>query len=80
MAVPPFKPQYLARGQAVHFRSHHPEAAGMRLDVMARMRGVERFEALWDRRTTFTLPELGDLDVLALPDLVLAKKTQRDKD
>jgi len=80
IAVPPFESQYLARGHAVHFRSHHPEAAGMRLDVMARMRGVERFEALWDRRTTFTLPELGDLDVLALPDLVLAKKTQLDKD
>jgi hypothetical protein len=52
----------------------------MWVDVMARMRGVDRFEELWDRRTTFALPEVGDVDVLSLPDLVAAKKTQRDKD
>jgi hypothetical protein len=80
IAVPPFEARYLERGHAVHFRCQHPDAAGMRLDVMARMRGVDPFQALWERRTTFTLPELGDVDVMALPDLVAAKKTQRDKD
>ena len=38
IAVPPFEPQYLARGHAVHFRCAHPEAAGLRVDVMAKMR------------------------------------------
>src|SRR5687768_9165438 len=80
IAVPPFEAQYLERGHAVHFRCAHPDAAGMRVDVMARMRGVDPFERLWDRRTTFALPDLGEVDVLALPDLVAAKKTQRDKD
>lgn len=80
IAVPPFEAAYLARGHAVHFRCRHPDVLGMRVDVMARMRGVEPFEALWERRTTFTLPDLGEIDVLALPDLVAAKKTQRDKD
>jgi hypothetical protein len=80
IAVPPFEASYLERGHAVHFRCAHPDAPGMRVDVMSRMRGVDPFEKLWERRTTFTLPELGDVDVLALPDLVAAKKTQRDKD
>jgi len=52
----------------------------MRVDVMSHMRGVEPFDRLWERRTTFALPELGDVDVLSLPDLVAAKKTQHDKD
>lgn len=80
IAVPPFEASYLAHGHAIHFRCRHPGAAGMRVDVMARMRGVDPFETLWERRTTFTLPELGDIDALGLPDLVAAKKTQRDKD
>jgi hypothetical protein len=80
IAVPPFAPEFLERGHAVHFRCRRPDVAGMRIDVMARMRGVDGFDALWARRTTFTLPDLGDVDVLALPDLVSAKKTQRDKD
>jgi hypothetical protein len=80
IAVPPFKADYLRRGHAVHFRCRHPEADGFRIDVMARLRGVDPFEALWSRRTTWDLP--GDLRVesLALPDLVASKKTQRDKD
>jgi hypothetical protein len=46
---------------------------------MARMRNVDPFPLLWERRTTI---EVGDetIDLLALPDLVRAKKTQRDKD
>jgi hypothetical protein len=52
----------------------------MRVDVMSRMRGVAPFPALWARRTTITLPDGFSCDLLALPDLVRAKKTQRDKD
>lgn len=75
IAVPPFRKEYLDEGLAVHFRCAHPEASNLRVDVMSRMRGVDPFPALWARRTT-----VGDLELLALPDLVCAKKTQRDKD
>lgn len=80
IAVPPFEREYLERGHAVHFRCHRPDAEGMRLDVMSRMRGVAPFPALWDRRTILTVEDAQKIDVLSLPDLVTAKKTQRDKD
>lgn len=79
IAVPPFLPEHLAEGLAVHFRCAHPEAAGLRIDVMTRMRGLEPFDVLWQRRTTFELGE-ETVDALSLPDLIAAKKTQRDKD
>ena len=80
VAVPPLTTEYLARGHAVHFRASHPEAAGIRIDLMAVMRGVAPFPALWERRTTVETPDGEVFDVMALPDLVQAKKTQRDKD
>jgi hypothetical protein len=80
IAVPPFDLGYLEKGHAVHFRCRHPEADGMRVDVMAKMRGVESFETLWERRTTLEMPDGLSCDLLSLPDLVQAKKTQRDKD
>lgn len=52
----------------------------MRVDLMARMRGVDPFPKLWRRRTTIELPDGAECQLLALPDLVLVKKTQRDKD
>src|SRR6266478_5559250 len=80
IAVPPFELKYLQRGHAIHFRCHHPEAVRMRVDVMSRMRGVDAFPKLWKRRTTIELPDGTRCDLLSLPDLVQAKKTQRDKD
>ncbi len=80
IAVPPLQVDYLRRGHAVHYRCRHPEADGMRLDVLSVMRGVPAFPILWERRTTVRLPEGEDIELLALPDLVQAKKTQRDKD
>jgi hypothetical protein len=80
IAVPPFELKYLRRGHAIHFRCRHPEALRMRVDVMARMRGVASFSKLWRRRTVIELPGRMTCDLLSLPDLVLAKKTQRDKD
>jgi hypothetical protein len=79
IAVPPFERRFLEAGHAVHFRCRLPGVEGMRLDVMAKIRGLPDFETLWNRRTTL---ETADtlIDVLALPDLVTAKKTQRDKD
>lgn len=80
IAVPPLELGYLNRGHAIHFRCRHPEAMGMRVDVMAAMRGVAPFPELWERRTTLQIPGEGELDLMGLPDLVQAKKTQRDKD
>ena len=80
IAVPPFELKYLNRGHAIHFRCQHPEALGMRVDIMSKMRGVETFSKLWRRRTTIELPGGMPCDLLSLPDLVQAKKTQRDKD
>ena len=80
IAVPPFELKYLKRGHAIHFRCQHPEALRMRVDVMSKMRGVDSFAKLWRRRTTIQLPDGTRCDLLSLPDLVQAKKTQRDKD
>ena len=80
IAVPPFELKYLKRGHALHFRCQHPDAVRMRVDVMSKMRGVDSFTKLWRRRTTIALPDGIRCDLLSLPDLVQAKKTQRDKD
>jgi hypothetical protein len=80
IAVPSFAIEFLRKGHALHFRCRHPEAVGLRVDVMTRMRGVDPFSKLWRRRTTLRLPDGAECDLLSLPDLVQAKKTQRDKD
>jgi len=79
IAVPPLQLRHLERGHAVHFRCRHPEADGMRLDVLSVMRGLPGFSILWGRRTTALLD--GEVvELMSLADLVVAKKTQRDKD
>lgn len=80
IAVPSFDAKFLRRGHAVHFRCQHPEAIRMRVDLMSKMRGVDSFDKLWKRRTTLRLPSGEKYDLLSLPDLVRAKKTQREKD
>ena len=80
IAVPNFDPVHLHTGHSIHFRCHHPEALRMRVDIMSKMRGVDPFPDLWERRTTLQTPDGTICDLLSLPDLVLAKKTQRDKD
>jgi hypothetical protein len=80
IAVPPFEMKYHRRGHAIHFRCLHPAALRMRVDVMSQMRGVDPFAKLWRRRTVIELPDGTRCDLLSLPDLVQAKKTQRDKD
>ncbi|HEX5435570.1 MAG TPA: hypothetical protein VFW98_00315 [Gemmatimonadaceae bacterium] len=84
IAVPPAEARFLDRGHAVHFRCGRDDVRGLRIDVMSRMRGVDEFSRLWERRTTVQLSDSQgselEADVLALPDLVAAKKTQRDKD
>jgi hypothetical protein len=51
----------------------------MRVDVMTKMRGVDPFPKLWRRRTTIAV-DGSPIELISLPDLVQAKKTQRDKD
>jgi hypothetical protein len=80
IAVPAFDEVYLHRGQAIHFRCRHPDCPALRVDVMSVMRGVDPFPLLWERRTVADLGEGQLVNLLSLPDLVRAKKTQRDKD
>jgi hypothetical protein len=79
IAVPPFNFEYLERGHALHFRCRREDVAGLRIDVMAKLREVDAFDKLWVRRTTIEV-EGEQVDMLALEDLVAAKKTQRPKD
>ncbi|MBL9136981.1 MAG: hypothetical protein JNK85_14010 [Verrucomicrobiales bacterium] len=78
--MPPLSLEYLRRGHAVRFRCRHPEANGLRVDVMSTMRGVAEFPQLWERRTTLQGADGTIYELMSLPDLVRAKKTQRDKD
>src|SRR5262245_33200786 len=72
--VPTLAQAVLQRGHACHFRAGIPEALGMRIDVMSVLRGCEPFPALWARRRRIKIPENSVVNVLALPDLVQAKK------
>jgi hypothetical protein len=78
--VPSLGREVLRRGHACHFRAKVPEADGLRIDVMSVLHGCAPFDQLWARRRKIVLPDIGRVNVLALPDLVQAKKTQRDKD
>jgi hypothetical protein len=79
IAVPPLAEKHLLRGHAVHLRCRREDVAGLRIDLMSSLRGVAGFEELWARRTTIEVA--GEpIDLLAMEDLVRAKKTQRDKD
>jgi len=80
IAVPPMQWHYLDRGHVIHFRCQHPDATGIRLDVMTKMRGCGPFSDLWERRTTIEDPSGAVYELLGIGDLVRAKKTQRDKD
>jgi hypothetical protein len=79
-AFPPLPPESLARGHAVHFRCDSLGFDGLRIDVMSRLRAIEDFETLWERRTIFTDEEGSQFHLLSPTDLVQSKKTQRSKD
>lgn len=80
IAVPKFDLKYLKAGHAIHFRAKAENLDGLRIDIMSNMRGVDKFEDVWNRRTVIELQDGTPVNVMGLPDLVLAKKTQRDKD
>jgi len=80
IAVPRFDTKVLDRGHAVHFRCQAIGVKGLRIDVMTRLRDLPSFSLLWDRRTTIHLEGGEEIHMLSIPDLVNAKKTQREKD
>jgi hypothetical protein len=47
---------------------------------MTKMRGCGDFESLWEQRTTIQDADGFVYELLGIEDLVMAKKTQRDKD
>jgi hypothetical protein len=79
IAVPAFEARHLLRGHAIHFRCGREDVAGLRIDIMAKLRGVADFDELWERRTTIEV-DGESIDMLGIEDLVQAKKTQRNKD
>jgi hypothetical protein len=78
--VPELIVNALQQGHACHFRCTAQNVESLRIDLMAKMRGCPDFDVLWEERTIIALPEIGEIGVLSLPHLVLAKKTQREKD
>jgi len=67
----------LKRGHAVHFRCGYVDVRDLCVDVMAKMRGMDEFDVLWERRTTFEIGEDENYDVLSVPDLIRAKACLR---
>jgi hypothetical protein len=85
IAAPPFEQRWLDRGHAVYFSVPDPSGRALHVDIMSRMRGVDSFAELWSRRLAIELPaeppvDSVTVDVMALSDLVRARKTQRDTD
>lgn len=80
IAVPPFDAALLERGHAVHYRCTAPGVEGLRIDLMSKLRDLSSFEILWERRTVIGDGAGNEFDLLSVPDLVSAKKTQRSKD
>ena len=80
IAVPRFDTAALARGHAVHFRCKAGGVEGLRIDLMTKLRSLPDFGVLWARRTTVTEENNREIHLLSVPDLVNAKKTQREKD
>lgn len=79
IAVPPLDLAMLARGHAVHYRCGRMDVRGLRLDIMTRPPRLIDVEGAWRRAVDFDLAGL-QVPVVALEDLILTKKTQRDKD
>jgi hypothetical protein len=77
---PPLTASALRKGHACHFRCLARGLHGLRIDLMSRLRGVPAFSILWKRRVEIDLPGVGTVPVMSLADLLMAKKTQRDKD
>jgi hypothetical protein len=62
------------------FRCQAPGVEGLRVDLMSKLRLLDTFEVLWERRTTFVDDAGHEFNLLSVPDLVRSKKTARNKD
>ena len=80
IAVPRFDPALLERGHAVHYRCAAPGVEDPRIYIMTRLRDLPPFAALWERRTVIIGDRGEEFNLLSIPDLVNAKKTQRTRD
>ena len=78
--VPPLEAIYLERGHACHFKCQAKDVKGLRIDIIAKLRGCDSFDKLWERRNRIRLKDGTVVNVISLHDLVQSKKTQRDKD
>lgn len=78
--VPDLSEEVWLKGHACHFRFPKGDPKGYRIDIIAKMRGVASFRVIWKNRLEVHLPGVGPVAVMGLRDLVLSKKTQRDKD
>ena len=54
--VPPLKKEYLEKGHACHFRCYAESVRNLRIDILARLRGCENFEKLWQGRRIVKMP------------------------
>ncbi len=66
--VPPLDPANLERGHAVHYRCKREDLEDLRIEVMSKMRGVDDFEQLWERRFVVEAPD-GPINLISIPDL-----------
>jgi len=78
--LPDLSEEVLLRGHACHFRFPKGDPKGMRIDILGKMREIDDFPLLWQRRKEIEISDLGTFPIISLPDLVKSKKTQRDKD
>ena len=78
--LPDLSEEVLLRGHACHFRFPKGDPKGVRIDILGKMREVDDFSFLWQRRKEIEISGVGTISVISLPDLVKSKKTQRDKD
>lgn len=78
--VPSLNIKYLLKGHACHFKCQDGYIKGLRVDILAKLRGCSDFNQMWKRRTTVEINKSDKIEIIGLKDLVASKKTQRDKD
>lgn len=78
--VPPLDKKYLNKGHACHFRCQARGVEDLRIDILGKLRGCDDFSSLWNRRFKLKIPSGPQINVIRIRDLVVSKKTQRDRD
>lgn len=78
IAEPPLRLDLLERGDAVDFRCQRADVARLRIDVLARPPRITDLAGLWARRVVVSIPAGASVPVIALADLVAAKKKRSE--